>query len=569
MDIFVEIGLIIVIATIISFVLKTLKQPLIIGYILTGIIAGPHVLELVGSAHYIELFSRFGIAILLFIIGINLKPRTIHEVGKVSLITGIGQIIITSILGFIMMKLAGYDVVESIYGSIALTLSSTIIVLKLLSDKGDLNKLYGKISTGFLLIQDIFAAIALLVISIIGSKDISQGKDISSIFIFLIIKAIILVIILFFFSKYILPKLIKFAASSQELLFIFSMAWGIGMASIFLVLGFSLEIGALVAGIIMASSDYSEEIASRMKPLRDFFILLFFVMLGSIMNFTNFQIIIIPSIFLSLFVLIGNPIIMIIIMNLLGYKRRTSFLTGLVVAQISEFSLILITLGYSMGHVSKDIVSIVALVGVITIAGSTYLVLYAEKLYETFKPFLKYFEFRKKTIETDDSADSDIDMYIIGYDRVGYDYVQIAQKMGLMYCVIDFDPKAINKLKANNINYYFGDVEDVDFLEEISINQAKIVISTVPDFDANKTLVSYYKQHNNTDGIIIVTSSNIKNAKILYQHGATFVVMSHYLGARYAANMIEKYSYNKKLFEDEKFKHMAYLETRAILTKEE
>lgn len=568
MNIFVEIGLIIFIATVISFVLKLLKQPLVIGYILTGIIAGPHVLELVGSANYIELFSKFGIAILLFIIGINLKPKTIHEVGKVSLITGIGQILITSILGFIIMKLAGFDATESIYGSIALTLSSTIIVLKLLSDKGDLNKLYGKISTGFLLIQDIFAAIALLVISIIGSKDISGGRNMSEIIIFLIIKAIILVIILFFFSKYILPKLAKFAASSQELLFIFSMAWGIGMASIFLILGFSLEIGALVAGIIMASSDYSEEIASRMKPLRDFFILLFFVMLGSIMSFTNFQSIIIPSILLSLFVLIGNPIIMIVIMNLLGYKRRTSFLTGLVVAQISEFSLILITLGYSMGHVSKDIVSIVALVGVITIAGSTYLVLYAEKLYEIFKPFLKYFEFRKKIIEIDDSVVSDIDMYIIGYDRVGYDYVKIAQKMGLKYCVIDFDPKAINKLKANNINYYFGDIEDVDFLEEININKAKIVISTVPDFDDNKTLVSYYKKHN-IEGIIIVTSSNIKNAKILYQHGATFVVMSHYLGARYASNMIEKHRFNKQAFEEEKAIHMVYLEKRAEITQEE
>lgn len=569
MEIFIEIGLIIVIATIISFVLKFFKQPLVVGYILTGIIAGPFVLNLVGSAQYIEIFSKFGIAILLFIIGINLKPKTIREVGKVSLLTGIGQIIVTSAVGFFLMKILGFSSLESIYGSIALTLSSTIIVLKLLSDKGDLNKLYGRISTGFLLIQDIFAAIALLIISIIGSKEVTTGNEsIFSLIVSLAIKGIILIFALYIFSKYILPKVMKFSASSQELLFIFSMAWGIGMASVFYLLGFSLEIGALVAGIIFATSDYSEEIASRMKPLRDFFILLFFVMLGSIMSFANIQETIVPALLLSLYVLIGNPLIMIFIMNLLGYKRRTSFMAGLIVAQISEFSLILITLGHNVGHVDQNIMSIVALVGIITITGSTYLVLYSEKLYEILKPILKLLQIRKKTIEESVDPASNKDLYIIGYDRIGYDFVRMAKKTNLSYCAIDFDPRAIKKLKENNVEYHYGDVEDIDFLDEINISQAKLVVSTVPDFEANLILVSYLKTKN-PNIIIIVTSHNIKNTKELYKHGATYVVMPHYLGAQYASNLIENHLLNKEAFLREKERHLEYLEKRSNITKEE
>lgn len=567
MEIFIQISLIIVIATVISFVLRLLKQPLVVGYILCGILVGPYLFNLAGSAHYIEIFSKFGIAILLFIIGISLKPRTIKEVGRVSLITGFGQIIVTSIVGFAIMKLIGFNSTESIYGSIALTLSSTIIVLKLLSDKGDLNKLYGKISTGFLLIQDIFAAVALLVISMLGSTTLQDG-NILSIVGPLLFKGIALFAILYLISEHLISKLIIFAAKSQELLFVFSIAWGIGMASVFYILGFSLEIGALVAGIIIASSDYSEEIASRMKPLRDFFVLLFFVMLGSIMTFSNVGGIIMPAIILSLYVLIGNPIIMIILMNLLGFKKRTSFMTGLVVAQISEFSLILISLGFSLGHFGRDIVSIIALVGVITIVGSTYMVLYAERLYEIFKPLLKILQFRKNVTEKEDFANKKIDMFIVGYDRVGYDFVYIARKMNLNYCVIDFDPNAIAKLKEDRLPHYFGDAEDTDFLDEIEFKQAKIIVSTVPDFDTNMKIVSYCQNHN-PSGIVIVTSRNIKSAKDLYKHGATFVVMSHYLGARYASSLIETHGLNKEAFESERNYHLEYLKKRAEVTKEE
>jgi len=557
MHIFIEIGLILGIATILSVLMRMLRQPLIVGYILTGIIAGPYLLNIITSTEYIELFSKLGIAILLFIVGLSLKPDVIREVGKTSLVTGLGQVIITSIVGFGIMRLLGFDVVSSLYGSIALTFSSTIIILKLLSDKGDLEKLYGKISVGFLLVQDIVATIILLLVSFF-SRTSSTSFDAG---LFTFISALIFFIVLYMISKFALPGFSTFLAKSQEALFLFSITWGLGMAAIFYKFGFSLEIGALIAGVTLSVSPYSQEISSRMKPLRDFFILLFFVMLGSQIIITSLASIIVPAVILSLFILIGNPIIVIVLMNWLGYQSRTGFLAGLTVAQISEFSLILMALGFSVGHLNQEVVSLITLVGIITIAGSTYLILYAEKIYPHVKSILKIFEFRKKLTEKEETEEDPYNIIIFGYDRVGYDFVNTAQKAGNKYLVVDFNPGAIEKLSDKLVPCRFGDAEDVNFLEEIHLEKAEMVISTIPDIKTNLGLVSYYHNHN-PSGVIMVTSHNITEAKELYANGASFVIMPHYLGASYAAKMIEGHLQNSLRIEDERTEHLSYLENR-------
>lgn len=566
MHIFIEIGLIILFATAISFIMRLLKQPLIVGYILSGIIVGPYFFNFTQSTEYIELFSKLGITILLFIIGLNLKPDVIREVGKVSLITGLGQIIITSVFGFLIMNFLGFSNIVSLYGAIALTFSSTIIILKLLSDKGDLDKLYGKISIGFLLVQDVVATIVLLLISVLGQSGLAEGGAFMPSLI-LFAKGVVFFFVIFLIRRYILPKISTFLTNSQELLFLFSISWGLGLAATFYILGFSIEIGALTAGVALASFRFSQEIASRMKPLRDFFILLFFVMLGSQMVLSDIGGIIIPAIILSLFVLIGNPIIVIVLMNLLGYKNRTGFMAGLTVAQISEFSLILVALGMSFGHISREVVSLITLVGIITILGSTYLILYSDKIYPRIKGFLNILEIRKQKEEEVEEKNNDYDLIIFGYDRVGYDFVNIAKKMNHKYSVVDFDPSSINKLENNNIPHYFGDAEDVSFLEEIGFIKAKAVVSTIPDFKTNLELVSYYRNHN-PNGVIIVISHNIKDSQELYKKGASFVVMPHYLGASHASKMIENYGFEHDAFEKEKIQHLEELVNRQKLTGE-
>lgn len=561
MILFVEISIIVAVAAIISLLMKFFKQPLIVGYIATGVIVGPYVFNILQAHNEIELFSKIGIAILLFLIGLTLNPDVMREVGKTSLITGIGQVLFTSIIGYFLVRTLGFEILSSLYIAVALTFSSTIIILKLLSDKGDIKTLYGKISIGFLLVQDIIASILFLVITIASVAFLSIERTLSNVVtletLVLLTKGVLVTVILYLVSRYILPHISKFVASSQEILSIFSLAWGLGMASFFYTIGFSLEIGALIAGVTLAASPFAYEIASRLKPLRDFFIMLFFIMLGSQLVLGQFMMLIVPALALSLFVLIGNPLIMLLLMNLMGYRTRTAFMSGLTVAQISEFSLILITLGYSFGHVSQEAVSLVTLVGIITITGSTYLILYAEQIYSFLKPVLRFLTFRKSHIKEKVLIEN-VEIIIFGYDRVGSRFVETAKKITDNYLVIDYNPLSIERLEKLGIPHCYGDAEDVDFLDEINISKAKLVVSTIPDSKTNLLLVSHYRAHNQT-GIIITISHDIYQTKELYELGASYVVMPHHLGASHAASLMDKHRFSEEAFKQEKDNHLKSL----------
>jgi Kef-type K+ transport system membrane component KefB len=426
MEIFVELSILITIAAFTALVAKHLRQPLIVGYIIAGIISGPYFLNIIQSEHTIEVFSKLGITVLLFIVGLHLKPQTVREVGKVALATGIGQILFTSLIGFFIAIALGFSTTVSIYIAIALTFSSTIIILKLLTDKGDVHKLYGKISIGFLLVQDIAATLILIIISSINNSAGNITLSLTT----ALTKGIIVAVILYFGSKYLLPKLYNIFAQSQELLFISSIAWGMLLASGFYALDFSIEIGALVAGIALSATPFSYEIGARLRPLRDFFITIFFILLGSQMALSNLGSLLVPAVVFSAFVLIGNPLIVIIIMNLLGYNKRIGFLCGLTVAQISEFSLILIAFGFENGSVDQSIVSLITLVGLITIAGSTYLIMYSNKIYSKIAPLLTFFEIRKinEKLRTKETA-TNHRIILFGYHRVGYQVATELKKL--------------------------------------------------------------------------------------------------------------------------------------------
>ncbi|GMU74322.1 MAG: potassium efflux system protein [Candidatus Campbellbacteria bacterium] len=555
---FAELSIIIVIATVVSVIMRLLRQPLVVGYILTGVIVGPYALHLLSSTEYIELFSKIGIAILLFIVGLSLNPTVIREVGKTAAVTGIGQVLFTSLIGFFLVRWMGFAITTSLYIAMALTFSSTIIILKLLSDKGDLGKLYGKISIGFLLVQDLIATVILVVVSTFA---IAAGNDAGSVLLQLLLKGALAGAVVFLVARFVLPRMSNFFAASQELLFVFSIAWGLGLAAFFAYLGFSVEIGALVAGVAFSLSPFSYEVGSRVKPLRDFFILLFFILLGYQMTVSDIASLIKPALGLSAFVLIGNPLIVLLLMNLLGFKRKTGFLAGLTVAQISEFSLILMALGFSFGHVTSEAVSLVTLIGIVTITMSTYFILYGEAIYAFLEPVLKIFDMEWKKKHEHASTFHPPEAIIFGYDRVGSDFVAAAEKLGAGYLVVDFNPESIKKLQEKNIPFRYGDAEDVEFLSEINVHDAKLVISTIPDFEANLVLTKAYRKRN-ADGIIMVLSHDVQHAKDLYLAGASYVVMPHYLGAHYAAHMVEKHGFDVSEFDRERNIHLTRLAKR-------
>lgn len=560
MNLFVELSLIIFIATFISIIMKVLKQPFILGYILTGILVGPYFFNILHSTENMELFSKIGITILLFIVGLHLNPSAIKDVGKVAVFGASGQILFTFIIGYLISLALGFTSIASFYVGIALSFSSTIIVLKFLSDKLDVDKLYGRISIGFLLVQDLVASTILILITAFSNPEALQSPIILILGLFL--KGIILALILLVANKFIFPKLASFAATSGELLFLSSLAWGMGIASLFYLAGFSIEIGALAAGVALSTTHFATEIGSRMKPLRDFFVLLFFILLGSQMVLDTIPNLLFPATILSLFVLIGKPLIVFMLMNLFKYKAKTNIFAGFTLGQISEFSLILATLGAAVGHIDTETLSLITLVGLITIAGSTYLILYSEQLYLLVEPFLRLIEIRKVKREREKLEQFNPDVVLFGYDRVGADFVKAMQKLERPYLVVDYNPKAINKLKHQGIPCTFGDAEDIEFLQELNFKELKLVISTVPEFEVNKLLVKHAAT-TNPETITIVISHKVHEAVELYKSGATYVMMPHFLGAAFAARLISKNGLHKKKFEEEQEKHKEQLVKRS------
>lgn len=561
MSLFVEIGLLLALTTLVGVVMKTLKQPQVVGYILSGILAGPYFFNLLQSTQELEVFSKVGIVILLFVVGLHLNPRVIKEVGTISAITGIGQVVFTSLIGFGLALLLGIDLVSAAYVAVALTFSSTIIILKLISDKKDLQKLYAKIAIGFLLVQDIIATFALIAVTVATTQSnqslavtLAQTAGVG----------LVLSLILAVLAIWVLPKVTKYIASSGELLFISSLAWGIGLASLFAWLGFSVEIGALAAGITLAINPYSEEISSRLKPLRDFFITIFFLLLGSQMILSNLSSIVVPAIILSLFVLIGNPIIVIILMNLAGYKKQTGFLAGLTVAQISEFSLILATLGFEVGHISQEVLSLITLVGLLTIAGSTYLILYADQIYHRISGLLSLLEFRKK-LPSQKNSQREYTSIIFGFDRVGNHFAKTLLEQEQQFVIVDHNPQAIELLQNSNLPFQFGDAKNIEFLEELPVTKPEIVISTIPDLETN-LLITQSMLHRNPQAVVITIAQTVSEAEVLYDAGATYVLLPHYVGAEHTTRLIRRYGNSAKNYPDMRIKSLVRLKKYGLIT---
>jgi Kef-type K+ transport system membrane component KefB len=559
MEIFSEFSLIITIALVVSIGMHLLRQPLIIGHILTGLVAGPLIVGS-GELETFKLFSEIGIAILLFTVGLNLSPHTIREFGRVALVTGIGQVVLTTAAGYFIVRLLGYPVIEGLYIAVALAFSSTIIILKLITDKGDLDALYAKIAIGFLLVQDFIAIFLLFLIPLISTEETSLSGVGTKAALGAIMIAVTLV-----FSFSVMKRLNTFFAKNIELLFLFAIAWGMGIASLFKLGGFSIETGALIAGIGLSTLPSRHEINAKLSPLRDFFIVMFFILLGAQMNLGNIAGNAKIATILSLLVLIGNPLILMSIMGVLGYKKRTSLLTGFTVAQISEFSLILLMLGVAQGHVRQDTLSLVTLVGLITIFGSTYLIKYADHIYTFLEPILGIFE--RTHVYESAVAHERYPVILFGCNRIGQDFVKQFREHGQRFLVVDHNPETVEELRKNGIAVEYGDARDIDFLDELGLSDVELAVSTIPDAEAN-LLIARSVRAQSPNAIVMVVAHKIGDAIEHYQEGVDYVILPHFLGGEYAARLSIELQENREKVSVVREKHIEALLLRIKLGHE-
>lgn len=535
MDIFAEIALITVLATLLGMIAHALRQPTIVGYILAGLIVGPLGIMRLNNLDVLNSLAEIGIALLLFLVGLEIDMRELKHLGKPALITGLGQVVFTAVVGFFIVTALGFALVPAIYISVALTFSSTIIVLKILTEKGDTGSLYGKISIGFLLVQDFVAVLALIFLSGLEHGEFSPLQ-----FGITLGKGMLLFVVTLFLGQRIFPKLLNRIGKSQELLFLFAVSWGLGVASFLAsrMIGLSLEIGGFLAGLALANSMTHFQIASRLRPLRDFFLLFFFVVLGAKIGFSDIGVVMQPAVLLSLFVLLGNPLIVLMIMGVMGYRARTSFLVSLTVAQISEFSLIVAALGLKLGHINSQEVSLVTLVGIITIIISSYAIQNGDYLYSLFRKPLKIFELRKPFAEEVGPEIGYRDhVVVVGAHRMGRNILSALAKEKEKFIVVDFDPRIVEEVRSNRMKVLYGDISDIEIQERAGLAHARLVISTIPDMRDSRTLIEYMRR-TNPHAKVIVTAQTEWEGKELYDEGVDYVLLPHFIGGRQLADII-------------------------------
>jgi len=551
---FFELSLVIVIAALVSLVLRMLRQPLILSYILSGLLVGPAMFNLVSANETFETFSNVGIALLLFIIGLGLNIGVISKLGKAVFVTAATELLLIGSVGAIVIHFFGYGLVPALIIGMSLFFSSTIIIVKFLSDKREQNRLHGQIAIGVILIEDVIATLALLLVAS-GGGDESIGLHAIGELLF---KGAMLSAGLILASSTIVPWIARRTANSQEMLFLFAIAWGFGVASLFETAGFSIEIGALFAGVSLAGLPYAQEIEARLKPLRDFFVVIFFIVLGQSLDVDHLSQAIWPAIALSAVVLILKPLSIITALGLMGFTKRVSFKAGVNLSQISEFSIVLVLLAVSNNMLPDSAGAVITMVAIVTIAVSSYLIQYDDELFAKFdKIKIKLFDREATTKEHAHSAK--YPFIIFGYHRGGHEFVRTFQKMKKRFVVVDYDPGIIENLQHRHIPCQYGDATDLELLEEVGVRNAKMVVSTIADFEINQQLIHHLNLIN-SEILIVANANNYDEALQLYELGCSYVMIPHYTGSERLGSYLQENGIERHHFDAYREKHLKNLE---------
>lgn len=539
-NLFIELAIVLVLAGACSFFVSFFKQPSIIGYILAGLILGPFGYHHLHEGEALHALSQIGITLLLFMVGLELDVTQLKKIGRRAIIAGVAQIGITAAIGLLLGLVLHFSVLTSTYIALALTFSSTIVVVKLLSEKRDLQSLYGRLSIGIFVVQDLVALIILMVLSSSGEAS-SLGLPVWGQILFTLLKGILLGLGIAALSSFIFPKLLKIIGKSDELLLIFSLAWALGFA-VFVQLpfiGFSLEIGGFLAGIALSQSSVHHEISARIRSLRDFFIMIFFIVLGSQITFTGIGTYLLPALFLSLFVLIGKPLVVLTTLGMLGYKPRTSFSTAMTVGQISEFSLILFALGAKLGHVSSEVSSLITLIAIITIALSSYGIMQAERIYTWLAGLLDWFDFTGGTAEKHQHG-SPLKNHIVllGAHRTGGELAQSFLKAREKFVILDFNPDVAERYSHLGVEVICGDASDPYIQDLAGFRHARLIVSTLPELHDNLGVVESIRNQK-LKAKLIIMAQNEADAKALYRHKVDYVLLPHYINGIHLSKILK------------------------------
>ncbi|KMO74345.1 sodium:proton exchanger [Mycolicibacterium chubuense] len=533
---FPTLAVILVIATVAGLIAIKLRQPLIVAFILVGVAVGPVGLSWVSTADTLELLAELGLSILLFLVGLRLDLHMIRSTGPVAVATGLGQVVVTATLGYLTALALGMGTVTALYVAVALTFSSTIIIVKLLSDKRELDQLHGRIVLGLLIVQDMVVVLVMIALTAFGrDRAGGVGSGIAAV----IGRGAVLLIVLWLLMRFVLPWLMPQIARSQELLVLFGVSYAVSVAAGSEWLGFNAEVGAFLAGVSLASTPFRDALGARLVSLRDFLLLFFFITLGAGLEFTDAAEQLVEAAVLSAFVLLVKPLIIVAIMAAMRYPVRVGFLVAVPAAQISEFSLILAALGSSLGHITNATVSLITVVGLITITASTYMTTYDHQIFERVQRWLSVLERRHSGRAQQAEPGDDVDVILFGLGRFGSHLAELLGNAGHRVLGIDFDPHGIASHHDRGVTATFGSAEDIGLLEALPLDRAKYVVSAIPTLRTNLALLQGLRHHGFA-GTVALTAHTRHDAEQLRAAGVDIVLEPFSSAARTTSDTLHQ-----------------------------
>ncbi|MGH7852613.1 MAG: cation:proton antiporter [Candidatus Binatia bacterium] len=568
-----NIGLVFIIATAFAFVAKLLRQPLILAYLVAGVVIGPEIgFGWIKDKEIIELISEIGLILLLFIIGLEIDLKKLLSAGRTLLVTGISQFLLCLALGIGLALLIGYRPgggnFDWLYLAVTLALSSTLIVVKLLYDKFELTTLPGRITLGVLVCQDIWAIVFLAL-----QPNLHDPRVVTLLESF--IKGATLVFMTLAVSRYALPRFFSFVAKVPEMMLIAALAWCFLVSGAADWLGLSREMGALIAGVSMSTFPYNIDVIAKVINIRDFFVTLFFVALGMQIPAPTLAIVS-AAVGMSLFVLASRLLALFPVLYLLGNGLRASLIPSINLAQMSEFSLVIASLGLALNHISPELVGTLTFVFAITAVLSTYLIAYNHQIQRRLARLLVKIGFASGADANDDAAagEEENSIVFLGCFREASSILHEIESQSKaagadgvvgQILVIDFNPLVLQGLKRRGIRCLYGDVAHMDTLHHARIQAAKIVACTISDaILRGTTSLRLLRQARRLcpNAQVIAAADNISSAIELYEQGADFVYIARLHSARHMAELIARAVQDEDVFKQYREEEIELLKQR-------
>ena len=555
MNLIFQISLIFLSITFLGIILRYLKQPLTLAYILAGIVLGPSVLNIVVNEDLTKLGLQVAVCVVLFVLGLKLNLKVLSFLGNNLLVSYLVQFLLFFSVIFMFCISVELSIFESIILSFALSFSSNILTIKLLDEKKDIDNLYGKLAVGFSIFQVFLFVFSYLIFSTYSpalGNEVFLRKSLELVF-----KLVIVLGNIYLISNFIIPKFSKFLEASTEFLILFGISWVLVVAGGLKYIGVPYEIGALIAGMFLASQSFASVIYERLKAVRDFSILIILTILGLQINLQVITTKVFLIVLFMLFIFVLKNIITTFMLRVLSYSRRVSLLGSVSLTHVGELSLVLLSL--PLINFDKDFYSVFNFIFILSVVFSSYILHYSDKYLNYFE---KYAGFFLKDSKSSLKEDPEVILFGCGVD--GHDFIEEFKDKKTEFIGVDFNPEVVTKLKNKKFNIIFGDAEDRDLFEKLKIKNSKMVVSTIGDFETNKFILEELKLIHYR-GIKIIYSYNSEEAINLYRLGATVVVLPQFLSSATADKNTSKFGFSLDSYESEKATSLEMLNKKLIL----